>query len=57
MYKAIEQLNDIEKAIVILYLEDKSYDEIEEILGVNQGNLRTKMNRLKEKLRQFTKKY
>ena len=57
MYKAIEQLNDIEKAIVMLYLEDKSYDEMEEILGVNQGNLRTKMNRLKEKLRQLTKKY
>jgi len=55
MYTAIEQLNDIEKAIVMLYLEDKSYDEMEEILGISNGTLRVKMNRIKEKLRQITK--
>ena len=57
MYKAIEQLNQIEKAIVMFYLEDKSYEEMEEILGISQGNLRVKMNRVKEKLRNLTKKY
>ena len=56
MYKAIEQLNQIEKAIVMFYLEDKSYDEMEEILGISQGNLRVKMNRVKEKLRNLTNK-
>lgn len=56
MYSAIETLNDIEKALVMLYLEDKSYDEMEEILGISNGNLRVKMNRIKEKLRQITKK-
>ena len=56
MYAAIEKLNDIEKAIVMLYLDDKSYDEMEEILGISNGNLRVKMNRIKEKLRQITKK-
>lgn len=56
MYLAIEQLNQIEKAIVMLYMEDKSYEEMEEILGINQGNLRVKMNRIKEKLRQLAKK-
>ena len=55
MYKAISQLNDIEKAIVMLYLEDKSYDEMEEIMGISNGNLRVRMNRIKEKLRQLTK--
>jgi RNA polymerase sigma-70 factor (ECF subfamily) len=55
MHHAIEQLNDIEKAIVMLYLEDKSYDDMEEILGISNGNLRVKMNRIKEKLRQITK--
>jgi RNA polymerase sigma-70 factor (ECF subfamily) len=55
MYAAIEQLNAIEKAIVMLYLEDKSYEEMEEILGISNGNLRVKMNRIKEKLRQITK--
>ena len=55
LYKAINQLTEIEKAIVMLYLEDKSYDEMEDILGINQNNLRVKMNRIKEKLRKLTK--
>ena len=55
LYLAIEQLNQVEKAIVMLYMEDKSYEEMEEILGMSQGNLRVKMNRIKEKLRELTK--
>ena len=55
LYVAINQLSQIEKAIVMLYLEDKSYEEIEDILGINQNNLRVKMNRIKEKLRKLTK--
>ena len=51
MYRAISQLTDIEKALVMLYIEDKSYEEMEDILGMTQGNLRVKMNRIKEKLR------
>jgi len=52
---AIQQLGEIEKAIVVLYLEDRSYEEMEEILGINTNNLRVKMNRIKEKLRKLTK--
>ncbi len=55
LHKAIEQLTQVEKAIVMLYMEDRSYEEMEEILGMSQGNLRVKMNRIKEKLRQLTK--
>jgi RNA polymerase sigma-70 factor (ECF subfamily) len=55
LYTAISHLTEIEKAIIMLYLEDKPYDEMEEILGINQNNLRVKMNRIKEKLRQLTK--
>lgn len=55
LYTAISQLTEIEKAITMLYLEDKSYDEMEDILGINQNNLRVKMNRIKEKLRKLTK--
>jgi RNA polymerase sigma-70 factor (ECF subfamily) len=54
MYAAIQQLNDVEKSIVMLYLEDKSYDEMEEILGISNATLRVKMNRIKDKLRTFT---
>ncbi|HVW99932.1 MAG TPA: sigma-70 family RNA polymerase sigma factor [Candidatus Babeliaceae bacterium] len=55
LYKAIAQLNEIEKAIVMLYLEDKSYADMEEILGIGEGNLRVKMSRIKDKLRQIVK--
>jgi RNA polymerase sigma-70 factor (ECF subfamily) len=55
LYAAIGQLTEVEKALVMLYLEDRSYEEMEEILGINQNNLRVKMNRIKEKLRKLTK--
>jgi RNA polymerase sigma-70 factor (ECF subfamily) len=55
LYKAIQQLPEIERGIVMLYLEDRSYEEMEDILGINQNNLRVKMNRIKEKLRKLTK--
>ncbi len=54
-YDAIRQLSELERAIIMLYLEDKSYEEMEDILGVNQNSLRVKMNRAKEKLRKITK--
>ena len=55
LHKAIAQLSRVEKAIVMLYMEDRTYEEMEEILGMSNGNLRVKMNRIKEKLRQLTK--
>lgn len=51
MYKAIKQLNDIEKALIFLYLEDKNYKEISETLGISEVNARVKMNRTKTKLK------
>ncbi|MEY8019932.1 RNA polymerase sigma factor [Muriicola sp. E247] len=51
MYKAIRQLGDIDKALVFLYLEDKSYREISETLGISEVNARVKMNRVKTKLK------
>jgi RNA polymerase sigma-70 factor (ECF subfamily) len=55
LYVAINQLTAIERALVMLYLDDKSYQEMEEILGINENSLRVKMNRIKEKLRKLTK--
>ncbi|MCX7550111.1 RNA polymerase sigma factor [Xanthomarina sp. F2636L] len=51
LYKAVHQLNDIEKALVFLYLEDKNYKDISETLGITEVNARVKMNRVKTKLR------
>ena len=51
MYSAIRELGDIDKALVFLYLEDKSYSEIAETLGISEVNARVKMNRIKTKLK------
>ncbi|MGB5944136.1 MAG: sigma-70 family RNA polymerase sigma factor [Leeuwenhoekiella sp.] len=53
MYAAIKQLNDIDKALIFLYLEDKPYSEISEALGITEVNARVKMNRVKGKLKQL----
>src|SRR6478672_10310092 len=53
MYQAVQQLNDIEKALVFMYLEDKDYTEISETLGISEVNARVKMNRIKTKLKKI----
>jgi RNA polymerase sigma-70 factor (ECF subfamily) len=51
LYNAVKELNDIDKALVFLYLEDKNYRDISETLGISEVNARVKMNRVKKKLR------
>jgi len=51
LYKAIYQLSDIEKALILLYLEDKPYKEIAETMGITEVNARVKVNRIKAKLK------
>lgn len=51
LYAAVRQLNDIEKALVYMYLEDKDYQEIAETLGISEVNARVKMNRIKTKIK------
>lgn len=51
LYIAVRQLNDIEKALIYMYLEDKDYREISETLGISEVNARVKMNRIKTKLK------
>ena len=55
MYLLINQLKTLEKAIVLLYLEGKSYQEIAEITGLTVCNVATKLKRSKEKLRELSK--
>ncbi|WGH75816.1 RNA polymerase sigma factor [Tenacibaculum tangerinum] len=53
LYSAIRKLNDIDKALIFLYLEDKPYKEISETLGISSVNARVKMNRAKDKLKKI----
>ena len=54
LHASIEQLSDVEKSIVLLFLEDKPYDEIAEITGISANYVAVKMNRIKEKLRKLS---
>jgi len=48
---AVAQLTGIEKSIILLFLEDKKYEEIADITGITQNYVRVKMNRIKKKLK------
>jgi RNA polymerase sigma-70 factor (ECF subfamily) len=50
LYQAINYLSDAEKAIIILYLENYSYKEIAEIIGLSESNTGVKINRIKNQL-------
>lgn len=55
-YKAINHLDDVDKALILLLLEDKSGQEIAEILGISHANVRVKTSRAKEKLKTIIKR-
>ena len=50
LYKAISKLKEADRAIILLYLEEKSYNEIAEIVGISEKNVSVKLVRLKKKL-------
>lgn len=52
LLNAIHRLDEINKSIMLLYLEEKSYDEIAEILGISKSNVGVRINRAKELLKQ-----
>jgi RNA polymerase sigma-70 factor (ECF subfamily) len=56
LVNAIYNLDEIDKSIMLLYLEEKSYDEIAEIIGISKSNVGVRINRAKETLKQNLKK-
>ena len=48
----IRALNELDKALMILYLEERPYREIAEILGISETNVATKLSRIKGRLKQ-----
>lgn len=50
---AIRQLTEIERAMIMMALEEVPYDEIAETIGITQNNVRVRMNRIREKLRKL----
>ena len=54
-YKAVQELNKIEKALIFLYMQGLSGAEIAECLGITPQNARVRINRTKQKLQQIIK--
>lgn len=53
LYAAIKKLSEVERALVLLYLEDLPYKEIADTLGISEVNARVKMKRTKDKLKEM----
>lgn len=53
LYRAIKKLNDVERALVLLYLDDMSYKEIASTMGISEVNARVKMSRIRVKLKEL----
>jgi RNA polymerase sigma factor (sigma-70 family) len=49
--KFIRELNELDRALMILYMEERSQNEIAEILGISVSNVATKLGRIKERLK------
>lgn len=52
---AIQKLSDVEKAIIILYMDEYSYKEMSEIIGISESNIGFKLNIIKSKLKEIVK--
>lgn len=55
LYRLINHLGQLDKSIILLYLEEKSYEEIGEITGLTVTNVATKLSRIKDKLKKMKK--
>ncbi|MBK5721179.1 sigma-70 family RNA polymerase sigma factor [Dysgonomonas sp. Marseille-P4677] len=52
---ALQKLNETDRSIMLLYMEDYNYDDIAEIIGISTSNVGVKIYRLKEQLRKLLK--
>lgn len=57
LYQVIKKLPTVERAIVMMYLDDLPYRDIAENLGITEVNARVKMNRLKKTLKELMEQY
>jgi len=53
LYIAIRHLSEVDRAVILLYLEEKSYPEIAEILNTNANNIGVRVIRIKERLKKL----
>lgn len=52
LYSFIDEMNELDRALILLYLDDYKYQEIADILGITETNVATKISRIKKKLKE-----
>ena len=52
LYHFIERLDEMDKALILLYLDDNKYKDIADILGISETNVATKISRIKKSLKE-----
>jgi len=55
LFKAVSQLNKVDRAIILLWLEEKEYNEISEVMGISQSAVSVRLVRIREKLKLIMK--
>ncbi len=53
LYRAIRRLSEIDRGVILLYLEEKTYQEIAEITGTNANNIGVRIKRIKQRLKKL----
>ena len=53
LYGAIRQLSEVDRAVILLSLDEKSHREIAEIIGTNPNNVGVRINRIKDRIRRI----
>ncbi|MBL4710192.1 MAG: sigma-70 family RNA polymerase sigma factor [Flavobacteriales bacterium] len=53
LYAAIRRLSELDRGLILLYLGEKSYQEIAEIIGTNANNIGVRITRIKERLKKI----
>jgi RNA polymerase sigma-70 factor (ECF subfamily) len=53
LYYAIRQLSEVDRGVILLYLEEQSYQEIADIIGTNPNNIGVRIKRIKERLKKI----
>lgn len=53
LYVAIRCLSEVDRAVILLYLDEKSYQEIADILNTNANNIGVRVNRIRERLKKI----
>ena len=53
LFDAIRQLSEVDRAVIVLHLEEKSYQEIANIVGTNPNNIGVRITRIRERIRRI----